>query len=83
MKTVFSATMLPVLTASMLALFSLNTLANEPPRSPPSFEQMDANGDQVLTKDEVQGPLLNDFDRFDTDHNGSLSEAELPAPPSH
>lgn len=83
MKTVFSATVLPALAVSLLTLFSVNALANEPPRTPPSFEQMDVNGDHVLTKDEVQGPLLNDFDRFDKDQNGSLSEAELPAPPSH
>ncbi|REG82385.1 EF-hand domain-containing protein [Marinomonas pollencensis] len=85
MKKLSTAVLLPVITASVLTLFSVNSLAagGQPPQAPPSFSQMDTNGDGVLTKDEVKGPLADDFDRFDADHSGSLTEEELPAPPSH
>lgn len=84
MKTILSTVFLPVLTASILSLFSVNSLANgQPPREPPSFDQMDSNSDDVLTKDELKGPLLDDFDRFDLDGSGSLTKDELPEPPKH
>ncbi|MGR5142042.1 hypothetical protein ACQKPX_10235 [Photobacterium sp. DNB23_23_1] len=71
---------LPVL-ALFLACGSLPTLANERRPAPPSFEELDTNGDGVLTKDELRGPLLDDFEKFDKDGSGSLSEDELPEPP--
>jgi len=75
--------LMPVMTATVFALFSANSMANEqPPREPPSFQELDVNGDSLLTKDELRGPLLDDFERFDVDGNGSLTEEELPAPPS-
>ena len=83
MKTVLSTLCLPLITTATLALFSAQSLAEQPPREPPSFEQLDMNGDGVLTKDEVRGPLENDFDRFDKDGSGSLTEDELPEPPNH
>ncbi|MEL0613929.1 EF-hand domain-containing protein [Marinomonas arenicola] len=84
MKKLSMAVLLPVITASVLALFSVNSLAGgQPPKDPPSFAQLDTNGDGVLTKDELRGPLADDFDRFDTDNSGTLTEDELPAPPSH
>lgn len=84
MKTILSTLCLPVLTASILSLFSINSLANgQPPREPPSFDRMDSNGDDVLTKDELKGPLLDDFDRFDVDGSGTLTKDELPEPPKH
>lgn len=48
---------------------------------PPSFEQMDANGDNQLSQDEVKGPLADDFDKFDKNGDGYLSQNELPPPP--
>ncbi|MGX9416706.1 hypothetical protein ACXJY6_11100 [Vibrio sp. RC27] len=51
------------------------------PGPPPSFDQLDANGDGVLSKDEVQGPLVDEFDHFDENGDGVLSKNELPAPP--
>ncbi|MFT5780589.1 MAG: hypothetical protein ACI837_003552 [Crocinitomicaceae bacterium] len=41
------------------------------------MEQMDANGDNQLEKSEVRGPLLNDFDRLDSDGDGYISLQEL------
>ncbi|WP_229601544.1 hypothetical protein [Vibrio fluvialis] len=44
------------------ALLSTSTMAQEQPSGrpdmgpPPSFSNMDSNGDGVLTQDEVQGP---------------------------
>ena len=47
----------------------------------PSVEQllseMDANKDGKLSKDEVKGPLANDFSKIDTDDDGYISEEEL------
>ena len=39
--------------------------------------QMDANKDGKLSKDEVKGPLKNDFSKIDADDDGYLSEEEL------
>ncbi|QDO95706.1 hypothetical protein FNB79_10200 [Formosa sediminum] len=48
---------------------------------PPSFnkllEEMDANADGKLSKDEVKGPLESDFDKIDTDKDGFISKTEL------
>ncbi|WP_067866848.1 EF-hand domain-containing protein [Neptuniibacter marinus] len=49
--------------------------------APPSFEELDINGDGELSKDELKGPLLDGFDKFDTDGNDTLSKSELPEPP--
>jgi hypothetical protein len=55
--------------------------AQEERRKPPSFEEMDANGDGLLTKDELKGRLLDELDLLDSDGDGALSESELPEPP--
>jgi len=83
MNTKLSNFWLPVLTSIGLSLCSVNSMAEQPPREPPSFEEFDVNGDGVLTKDEIKGPLSEDFDRFDKDGSGSLTEDELPEPPNH
>lgn len=41
------------------------------------LEEMDANKDGKLAKDEVKGRLLKDFDTLDTDKDGFISEAEF------
>ena len=83
MKIRLSLISMPIMAAA-LAFFSVSSMANEqPPREPPSFQELDANGDNLLTKDELRGPLLDDFDRFDVDGSGSLTKEEVPAPPSH
>ncbi|MFK7786479.1 MAG: YHYH protein [Crocinitomicaceae bacterium] len=47
--------------------------------------EMDANNDGRLSKDEVRGPLQEDFDRFDKNNDGYLTLDELsnlPPPPA-
>ena len=39
--------------------------------------KMDANKDGKLSKDEVKGPLSNDFDKIDTNEDGYISLEEL------
>jgi Ca2+-binding EF-hand superfamily protein len=41
------------------------------------FSQMDANKDGKLSKEEVRGPLQNDFSKIDTDGDGFISKEEL------
>lgn len=46
--------------------------------------EMDVNKDDRLSKEEVRGPLQNDFDRFDKNKDGYLTRDELsdlPLPP--
>ncbi|CAH0529731.1 hypothetical protein [Vibrio hippocampi] len=69
-----------VLTLTSLLLVS-SLASAEGHRKPPSFDEMDQNGDGVLTTDELRGPLLDDFDKFDVDGSGTLTEDELPEPP--
>jgi len=44
---------------------------------PPSFSDMDTNGDGVLTSDELKGPMQRDFSQIDADNDGSVTESEL------
>lgn len=81
-KNQFCSALTLAITASTLALFSGSSMAEDTPREPPSFEELDTNGDDLLSKDELKGPLLDDFDSFDTDGSGTLTEDELPTPPS-
>lgn len=67
----------------ILAGFCTPTYANErPPMDPPSIEKMDTNGDGELQKDELRGPLADDFDKLDLDGSGGLSADEIPEPPA-
>lgn len=43
--------------------------------------QMDSNKDGKLSKDEVKGPLKNDFSKIDTNDDGYLSKDELKKAP--
>jgi hypothetical protein len=79
-----NSVLLGLFCATSLLLSSASFAADKPndqPGPPPSFEQLDTNGDGQLSKDELKGPLLNDFDRFDADGDGFLSKAEIPEPP--
>ncbi len=38
---------------------------------------MDANKDSKLSKDEVKGPLAQDFDNLDTNKDGFLTKEEM------
>tara|TARA_R110002050_G_scaffold56512_4_gene127232 strand:- start:53762 stop:54037 length:276 start_codon:yes stop_codon:yes gene_type:complete len=54
-------------------------------QKPPSFkellEQMDKNEDGKLSKEEVKGPIQNDFEKIDTDEDGFITEEELKKAP--
>lgn len=45
------------------------------------LKEMDANKDGKLAKDEVKGPLKEDFTKIDTDKDGFLSLEELKKAP--
>lgn len=45
------------------------------------FSQMDSNKDGKLSKEEVKGPLLNDFAKIDMDSDGFISKEELEKAP--
>ncbi|MBU2947501.1 EF-hand domain-containing protein [Zobellia uliginosa] len=49
----------------------------EPPSANELIEQMDANEDGKLSKDELKGPIKNDFVKIDTNEDGYLSLEEL------
>ncbi|QHI36615.1 hypothetical protein IMCC3317_19780 [Kordia antarctica] len=50
-------------------------------KAPPTFEQllkeMDANEDGKLSKDELKGPLKENFAKIDTDEDGFISKKEF------
>jgi Ca2+-binding EF-hand superfamily protein len=67
-------------------LFSINTHAqsrdnNQQRKTPPTFsellKEMDKNEDGKLSKDEVKGPLKDDFAKIDTNEDGFITEKEL------
>ncbi len=74
-------------------LFSAAVFADDRPSpppggggKPPSFSEMDQNGDGVLTSDEVDGPIRDHFDDIDTNGDGEITEQEFadhrpPGPP--
>jgi EF hand len=58
---------------------------NQPNGTPPSvdeiFVKMDANKDGKLSKEEVKGPLKNDFDKIDLNKDSFISKEELSKAP--
>lgn len=65
--------------------FSVNSFAQSQDRGerkePPTFEklieEMDANEDGKLAKDEVKGRLEKNFEKIDTDEDGFITEEEF------
>ncbi len=59
-------------TISLCAVLAVPALAQDP------LAALDANGDGVITKDEVLADLTQRFQNLDADGNGSVTFAELP-----
>ena len=81
------AGMLFVLMAGLVSL-GANAQApggNKDRQQPPSTEElikmMDSNKDGKLSKEEVKGPLKDDFSKIDTNKDGFLTKAELDKAP--
>ena len=78
-----------VIIFGMALLFSNSTFAQsqkgQGAKTPPTFEElikdMDANEDGKLAKDELKGPLKDDFSKIDTDEDGFISEEEFDKAP--
>tara|TARA_R110002167_G_scaffold13754_5_gene56590 strand:+ start:2177 stop:2473 length:297 start_codon:yes stop_codon:yes gene_type:complete len=45
------------------------------------FKQLDKDEDGKLSKEEIKGPLKNDFAKIDTDEDGFITKAELQKAP--
>lgn len=54
---------------------------SEVPLSMDGLFKMDLNGDGKLSKLEVKGPILNDFDKLDLDKDGFLTRKEMSVAP--
>ncbi len=64
-----------------IAAVPATAFAMEPylPKSPRSFGHVDDNADGKLTTPELETRAIRRFDRFDTDHNGTVTPAEIDA----
>ena len=72
-----------ILTAGTLSLALTAQLgsaqARGPMPQPPSFSELDVNGDGAITRSDIEAAAQARFADADTDGNGALSEAELKA----
>lgn len=53
----------------------------EPPTFTELLKKMDKDEDGQLSKDEVKGPLKNDFAKIDTNEDGFITKEELEKAP--
>ncbi len=53
----------------------------EPPTFEELIEEMDANEDGKLSKDEIRGRLKKDFEKVDLDEDGFITEEEFEKAP--
>ena len=82
MKKILNVMLAALALAGSAQLFAASDSDSQRPMGPPpSFDEMDTNGDGELTSDELRGPLAEHFSDFDKDGSGGLSEDELPSPP--
>ncbi len=54
---------------------------NKTQRGGPNIFEMDTNNDGLLSKSEVKGPIVNDFDQIDTNGDGYISKEEFEKAP--
>lgn len=80
---------LPLLTCVAVLFFSNSSFGQSQDRRenrrPPTFEElikkMDANEDGKLSKEELRGPLKENFAKVDTDEDGFITEEEFEKAP--
>ncbi|WP_323787988.1 EF-hand domain-containing protein [Psychroserpens sp.] len=53
----------------------------EPPTFSELLKEMDKNEDGKLSKDEIKGPLKENFSKVDTDEDGFITEKEFEKAP--
>ena len=77
-----------VLAFGLMVLISNVSFGQSKPREgkqPPSFSQllkeMDKNDDGKLSKDEIKGPLKEDFAKIDANEDGFITEKEFKKAP--
>ncbi|WP_178983995.1 MULTISPECIES: EF-hand domain-containing protein [Winogradskyella] len=77
-------TLKTVVLVAIVSLFMVNHSYGQDKqdrKGPPTYakllEEMDANDDGKLAKDEVKGPLKDSFSEIDTDEDGFISEEEF------
>ena len=70
-----------VLYALIFSFLSFPAFAEHHGKKKPSFDDLDTNGDGVLSKDEVKGPLADHFDTIDVDGDGVITKDEMPEKP--
>jgi Ca2+-binding EF-hand superfamily protein len=85
-----SKTINSLMLSALLIVFGMLTSnaqskEHEHPKTPPTakeiLKQMDTNEDGKLSKEEVKGPLKDDFSKIDTDEDGFISKKELEKAP--
>ena len=79
-----------MLTAMVTLFFSANLSAQQPqggqgqkerPSVDQIFKEMDKDEDGKLTKEELKGPIKDDFAKIDTDEDGYITKEELEKAP--
>ena len=70
-----------MLVSMLFSLLSFAVFAEHHGKQKPSFDDLDTNGDGVLSRDEVKGPLADHFDTIDADGDGVITKAEMPEKP--
>ncbi len=77
---------LSIITVFVLGVFTSQAQQDrgerkERPTAEQLIKKMDENKDGKLSKEEVKGPLKDDFDKIDTDEDGFLSKEEIEKAP--
>jgi Ca2+-binding EF-hand superfamily protein len=79
--TMYSIAMMSLVACGSSQNSSSNTQQGQRGQERPTVSQilseMDANKDGKLSKEEVKGPLAQDFDTIDTNDDGFISKEEL------